>query len=185
MTNAWGNNVWRERFHCSQFLKFQSIVEGRGANWNSLHGIRQNKAKENFYSHWFSKFPFYALTAPSQWNVITPIQGRAFFPIILLWRHLCSLPRLFQFTKGDSPNQISKFHTYLYSKLLSIMPTFSIPLCFVTGYIYICICMYMLYITYIFINNLFSEYIFQNFWYFLAINIIKYFFLIWILSFIS
>lgn len=59
---------------------------------------------------------FYAIMAPSQWNVITPIQGRAFFPIILLWRYLCSLPRLFQFTKGDSPNQTSKFHTYLYSK---------------------------------------------------------------------
>lgn len=45
-------------------------------------------------------------------------------------------------------------------------------------YVLACIC-------YIFINNLFSEYIFQNFWYSLAINIIKYFFLIWILSFTS
>lgn len=118
VTNAWGNNVWRERFNLlTVSCSFSLSWKGGGANCNSYHGVRQNKVRERIsILTGFLNSHFYAIMAPSQWNVITPIQGRAFFPIILLWRHLCSLPRLFQFTEGESPNQISKFHTYLYSK---------------------------------------------------------------------
>lgn len=100
---------------CSQFLQFQSILEGRGCKLQQLPWCPTKRERISILTGFLNSH-FYAIMAPSQWNAITPIQGRAFFPIILLWRHLCSLPRLFQFTEGDSPNQISKFHTYLYSK---------------------------------------------------------------------
>lgn len=102
---------------CSQFPAV-SVYLGREGVQTATVTMVSDKIKWERISilTGFLNSHFYAIMAPSQWNVITPIQGRAFFPIILLWRHLCSLPRLFQFTEGESPNQISKFHTYLYSK---------------------------------------------------------------------